>query len=129
MLSLMPKSSLNLCWLIFVSSIGVTAEVFADTSAASINSQSIQVRHIQILAASCAACHGSNGNSVGGTPVLAGLDQARFVARMLEFRAALPASAVMTRHAKGLTVPEIEQLGGYFFQQARVQSPLLQPKE
>ncbi|MFZ9643374.1 MAG: c-type cytochrome, partial [Candidatus Methylopumilus sp.] len=35
--------------------------------------------HIQTLAASCAACHGSQGNSVGGTSVLAGLDASHFV--------------------------------------------------
>lgn len=122
----MLKHPLNFCLLFFVSSISLAAENPANASA---NTLSAQRRHIQILAASCAACHGTNGNSVGGTPVLAGLDQSRFVARMLEFRAAQPASAVMTRHAKGLTVQEIEQLGGYFSRQARVQSPVLQPKE
>lgn len=70
--------------------------------------------HIQILAASCAACHGTNGNSVGGIPVLAGLDKSYFITRMQAFRSGERASTVMHHHAKGLTTEEIEQLALYF---------------
>jgi cytochrome c553 len=121
---LMRKSYLKIAGLILVSSTSFAAEVKPDAFATS-----TQTRHIQILAASCAACHGTNGNSVGGTPVLAGLDKSRFVSRMLTFRSAVPASAVMTRHAKGLMPEEIEQLGEYFSKQPRVQSAALHPKE
>src|SRR5450830_148708 len=70
--------------------------------------------HIKTLAASCAACHGTNGNSVGGMPVLAGLDPTRFVVQMQAFRSGEAASTVMHYHAKGLTPEEIEQLSRYF---------------
>jgi len=75
--------------------------------------------HIKTLAASCAACHGTNGNSVGGTPVLAGLDQTHFISQMQAFRSGERTSTVMHHHAKGLTVDEIEQLAVYFSAQKR----------
>ena len=75
--------------------------------------------HIQVLSASCAACHGTNGNSVGGTPVLAGLDRAHFVAQMMAFRTGERSSTVMHRHAKGLTQEEISDLADFFAMQPR----------
>lgn len=82
--------------------------------------------HIRTLAGSCAACHGTNGNSAGGTPVLAGLDQSHFVLQLNAFRSGERSSTVMHRHAKGLTAEEIEQLAEYFFRQPRhqAQSPV-----
>ncbi len=76
--------------------------------------------HVRVLAASCAACHGSEGNSVGGTPVLAGLDRSYFVAQMQGFLNGGRASTVMHHHAKGLTAQEIELLADYFAAQPRV---------
>ena len=76
--------------------------------------------HVETLAASCAACHGSQGNSVGGTSVLAGLDASHFVLQMMAFRNGTRSSTVMHRHAKGLTVEEINDLANYFSQQKRV---------
>ena len=75
--------------------------------------------HVQVLAASCAACHGMNGNSIGGTPVLAGLDRSFFMQQMQAFRDGSRASTVMHHHALGLTFQEIEQLAGYFSAQPR----------
>lgn len=76
--------------------------------------------HIRTLAASCAACHGTNGNSTGGTPVLAGLERNHFVLQMQAFRSGTRASTVMQHHAKGLLEAEIEQLADYFAAQPRV---------
>jgi len=72
------------------------------------------IYHVRSLAASCAACHGTDGNSVGGTPVLAGLGRSQFVSQMLAFRSGSVASSVMYHHAKGLTEQEIDQLADYF---------------
>lgn len=77
-------------------------------------------QHLRVLAASCAACHGTNGNSVGGTPVLAGLDAAHFKLQMKSFRTGERASTVMHRHAKGLTEDEIDALATYFAAQPRM---------
>ena len=76
--------------------------------------------HLRVLAASCAACHGTNGNSVGGTPVLAGLDRDYLLTQMLAFRSGILPSTVMHRHAKGLTEAEIHQLADYFAVQPRI---------
>lgn len=76
--------------------------------------------HLRVLAASCAACHGTEGNSVGGTPVLAGLDRNYFLTQMLAFRSGILPSTVMHRHAKGLTETEIHQLADYFAAQSRI---------
>lgn len=76
-------------------------------------------QHTRTLAASCAACHGTDGNSVGGMPVLAGLERNHFVLQMQSFRNGARASTVMHHHAKGLTLEEIEVLADYFSQQPR----------
>lgn len=80
--------------------------------------------HIRVLAASCAACHGTNGNSVGGTPTLAGLQRDYFIQQMRDFRNNKRASTVMFRHARGLTEQEIVQLADYFSRQPRVAAQL-----
>lgn len=76
-------------------------------------------QHARLLAASCAACHGTNGNSVGGTAVLAGMDKGLFVKAMTDFRSGERKATVMHRHAKGLTEDEIDKLGDFFAAQKR----------
>jgi cytochrome subunit of sulfide dehydrogenase len=73
--------------------------------------------HIRTLAASCAACHGSNGNSIGNMPRLAGIDGKYFVAQMLAFKNTTRPATVMHHHAKGLNEDEINLLALYFSQQ------------
>jgi cytochrome subunit of sulfide dehydrogenase len=99
--------------LVFVGFFVLSVNAYADENLAA-------MPHIQTLAASCAACHGSQGNSVGGTSVLAGLDASHFVLQMTAFRNGSRSSTVMHRHAKGLTVEEINDLAVYFEQQKRV---------
>ena len=70
-------------------------------------------------AASCAACHGPDGNSLGGTPTLAALNQQYFIQRMQGFKDGSVSSTVMHHHAKGLTSEEITALAAYFAQQPR----------
>jgi cytochrome subunit of sulfide dehydrogenase len=85
------------------------------------------VAHLRVLEASCAACHGYNGNSVGGTPVLAALDRSHFILQMQSFRNGARSSTVMHHHAKGLTDAEIEQLADYFSAQPRATVAAPQP--
>lgn len=77
-------------------------------------------KHARNLAASCAACHGTNGNSVGGAPVLAGLDKAYFVSQMKDLKSGTRPATVMNKHAKGYSDEEFELLGSYFAAQKRV---------
>lgn len=98
--------------------IGSATEVFVYSDAENI--------HIRQLAASCAACHGTQGNSVaansedGANAVLAGMETAEFTKKMLGFKDGSRKATVMHHHAKGLTIDEINQLAAYFSEQKRV---------
>ena len=76
--------------------------------------------HIKTLAASCAACHGTNGNSAGGLPSIANLNPQYFIVQMQAFASGERKASVMHHHAKGLTANEIEQLATYFSAQKPV---------
>lgn len=87
--------------------------------------QPAPTHHIRTLAASCAACHGTNGNPINvknftAVPILAGLDAQYFVTQMLAFRSGERSATVMHHHAKGLTTDEINLLALYFSQQKRI---------
>ncbi len=66
------------------------------------------------IASSCAACHGTNGNSVGGAPVLAGLDKSYFIAQMKDFKSGARTATVMNKHAKGYSDAEFEKMASFF---------------
>ena len=67
------------------------------------------------LAATCAACHGSDGRSVTAEVVpLAGLPKEQIVAQMKAFRDSTRPATVMQQLAKGYTDAQIEQLADYF---------------
>ena len=76
-------------------------------------------KHARSLAAPCAACHGTNGNSVGGTAVLAGMDRALFVKQMKDFKSGARPATVMHQHAKGYSDEEMEKLADFFSAQTR----------
>ncbi len=84
--------------------------------------------HIRSLAASCAACHGTNGNSRSITPVLAGLDAGYFTTQMHAFKKGSRESTVMHHHATGINDEEISLLAEYFSQQKRATPPPLKPQ-
>ena|SRR5687768_2144549 len=90
-----------------------TTSVWADDAYATLSI------HTHVLASSCAACHGTNGNSVGGTPVLAGLNPEYFITQMHAFKSRTRASTVMHRHAKGITEQEVIELADHFSRQSR----------
>ena len=101
---------------------------------ASVASNIISQSHIRSLAASCAACHGTNGNSAnaistssnstnnnssGTIPSISSIYKPTFIAQMLAFRSGERPATVMHRHAKGLTLQEIDSLAEYFAKQPR----------
>lgn len=73
--------------------------------------------HARNLAASCAACHGTNGNSVGGMPALAGVERGYFIKQLKDFKSGARPATVMHQHAKGYTDSELEQLADFFASQ------------
>ncbi|MEI2635345.1 MAG: c-type cytochrome [Methylotenera sp.] len=82
--------------------------------------------HIRTLAASCAACHGTLGNSSNATPTLAGLEAGYFITQMQGFRNGSRPATVMHHHSKGLDPEEINQLAVYFSLQKRAEN--IEPK-
>ncbi len=72
--------------------------------------------HTRSLAATCAACHGTDGNAARGfaMPRLAGLPQVYFVEQMRAFRDGTRPATVMQQVARGFTAAEIDALAAYF---------------
>ncbi len=67
-----------------------------------------------MLAGTCAACHGTNGSSVGVMPTIAGSSQDYFIETMQAFRSGERESTVMGRVAKGYSDEELKAMAGYF---------------
>ncbi len=85
-----------------------------------VTAQAAQDAQTRQMGASCSACHGTNGHSVGGTPVLAGLNRDHFIKQMKDFKSGAREATVMHRHAKGYSDAEIDKLADYFAAQKRV---------
>ena len=72
-----------------------------------------------MAAASCAACHGTNGVSLGGIPGIAGVDQKQLREKLLAYKKGELPATVMHQHAKGYSDAELEQLAQFFSRQKR----------
>lgn len=70
----------------------------------------------QVLAtATCAACHGADGNSVDpANPKLAGLNAEYITKQTTDFKSGARKNAVMSAIAAGLTPEDMKNLGAYF---------------
>ena len=68
------------------------------------------------LAATCAGCHGTEGNAVQGETMvrLAGLPKDYFILQMLAFREGKRPATVMHQISKGYSPEQIEALASYF---------------
>jgi len=71
---------------------------------------------VRLLAATCAACHGTDGRAVPGSGVarLAGLPKADFIQQMRAFREGTRDATVMQQIAKGFAEAQLSALGDYF---------------
>ena len=71
--------------------------------------------HVRSWAASCAACHGTNGRAEPGMVALAGVPKEITVQKMLDFKAGrVPAATIMHQLAKGYSDEQIAAIAGYF---------------
>lgn len=75
------------------------------------NAQTLQVKQ---WAASCSACHGTDGYSEGGMASLAGQTKAELVQKMNEYKAGKRVASIMHQLSKGYTDEQIEQISAYF---------------
>ena len=78
--------------------------------------QSTDMLHVRALAATCAACHGTDGRAVAGEAniPLAGLTKERIVSQVQDFRDGKRPATVMHQIAKGYTPEQIELIAAYF---------------
>lgn len=75
----------------------------------------------EMLANTCAGCHGTQGASVGpASPSIAGMEKENFIETMEGFQEGKIYSTIMGRIAKGYTEDEIKAMAGYFAAQTFV---------
>jgi cytochrome c553 len=75
---------------------------------------------VRSLAASCAACHGTNGHAQAGMVALAGVPQQVIVQKMQDYKAGrVSAATVMHQLAKGYNDDEINAIAAYFAAQKK----------
>lgn len=91
--------------------------------------------HVPTLAATCAACHGTQGHNIKtqfdlakAPKTLAGIDASFFITQMQKFRSDERKGTVMNHYAKGLNEEEIQALSVYFSSQ-EVRTNKVLPKE
>ena len=66
------------------------------------------------LAATCANCHGTNGQARGDMKVLAGVAADKIIAMMNDYKAGNQPATIMHQIAKGYTDEQIRLIAGYF---------------
>ena len=75
-------------------------------------------RQARAWAASCAACHGTDGRTQGEVPSLAGRKADELLRALLEFKTnQRPAATVMHQHAKGYSDDELRRIAQFFAEQ------------
>jgi cytochrome subunit of sulfide dehydrogenase len=66
------------------------------------------------LAATCANCHGTNGNARGEMKPLAGLPAERIVALLGAYKSGAASATIMHQIAKGYTDDQIQLIAAFF---------------
>jgi cytochrome c553 len=74
-------------------------------------------RAARYLAANCANCHGTTGQSQGALPSLAGQQKSFIVDQMKAFREGKRAATIMHQLSKGYTDQQIELIADHFSRQ------------
>lgn len=70
---------------------------------------------LEVMAGSCANCHGTDGKLAGAIPAIAGRPAMVLEAQLLAFKQGLqPNTTVMDRIAKGYTDAELKALAQHF---------------
>ena len=76
--------------------------------------------HVRSWAASCAACHGTNGHAQPGLIALAGVPKEVTIQKMMDYKAGrVPAATIMHQLAKGYSDEQIAAIAGYFAAQKK----------
>ena len=75
--------------------------------------------HVRSWAASCAACHGTDGRAQPGMESLAGTNRDDLVKKMLDFKAGRKPATIMHQLSKGYSDEQIVAIAGYFAAQKK----------
>lgn len=65
------------------------------------------------LAATCANCHGTNGNARGDSKPLAGLSAEKIIAAVADYKSGAQPATIMHQIAKGYSDEQIRLIAGY----------------
>ena len=98
----------------------LAALTFAAAAAPAL-AQDAQALNVRALAATCANCHGTNGQAVPSAtvPGLAGLPASYVVEQMKAFKAGLRPATVMHQLAKGYSDAQIDAVAAYYAAQKK----------
>jgi cytochrome subunit of sulfide dehydrogenase len=91
-----------------------TASVHAQTNTA--QPGDLQARS---MAASCSACHGTNGAAAPGMVALAGYDKANMIKAMADFKSGARPATLMHQLSKGYSEAQVEAIASYFAAQKK----------
>jgi cytochrome c553 len=88
--------------------------------ACALSAQAQTPLQVRSWAASCAACHGTNGNAQAGMVTLAGMPEQVIVQKMQDYKAGrVPTATLMHQLAKGYNDDEINAIAAYFAAQKK----------
>ena len=73
-----------------------------------------QVNQIQVWAAACSTCHGTNGRAEPGNVTLAGGNKADMTKALLSFKNGTRPATIMHQLTKGYTDEQLAQISAYF---------------
>lgn len=66
------------------------------------------------LAATCANCHGTNGNALTDMKPLAGVSAEKILAQLADYRSGNQPATIMHQIVKGYTDEQLKLVAGYF---------------
>ncbi|MEY4592301.1 MAG: hypothetical protein RIR18_1196 [Pseudomonadota bacterium] len=68
------------------------------------------------LAATCANCHGTNGNALKGSGMdaLAGMEKEKILQKLADFKSGDKPASIMHQISKGYTDAQLDLIAGYF---------------
>jgi cytochrome subunit of sulfide dehydrogenase len=66
------------------------------------------------LAATCANCHGTNGNARGDMKPLAGVSAEKILAAVADYKSGAQPATIMHQISKGYTDEQMKLIAGYF---------------
>jgi len=86
----------------------------APQASAQASAQPPSDRQVRVWAASCAACHNTDGRSVGGFPALAGRNADDTYRTLMEFQSGKRPATIMHQHTRGYTSDELRRIADWF---------------